>query len=130
MTSEMEIRLEAADRVTAHWGSQVVATDQDGTAPAPFDLFLASIGTCTGFYVSRFCRKRQIDPAGIRIVERVVSEPTTHRVERVEIEIALPPDFPEHYREAVLRAAGQCAVTRQLEQPPAIRLALVAPARA
>jgi ribosomal protein S12 methylthiotransferase accessory factor len=127
MTSDMEIRLERADRVTAHWAHHVVSTDQDDTAPSPFDLFLASIGTCTGFYVSRFCRKRQLDPTGIRIVERVVSDPETHRVERIEIELGLPPEFPDRYREAVLRAAGQCAVKQQLDRPPAVRVGLAPP---
>jgi putative redox protein len=118
MTGVLEISLAGQDRVAARWGALVLATDQDDSAPTPFDLFLASIGTCTGFYVARFCHSRQIDTSGIRIVERVVEEPATHRLEPVEIEIALPPAFPERYREAVLRAAGQCAVKRALEHPP------------
>jgi ribosomal protein S12 methylthiotransferase accessory factor len=124
MVESIDIRLEQADRVAAHWPRYSVTTDQEGTAPSPFDLFLASIGTCAGFYVSRFCRSRRIDPAGIRISERIVSDPGGHRVERVEIAIDLPPGFPERYREAVLRAAGQCAVKQHLERPPAVRIEL------
>jgi ribosomal protein S12 methylthiotransferase accessory factor len=124
MVDSIDIRIEEADRVTAQGGRYSVTTDQDGTAPSPFDLFLASIGTCAGFYVSRFCRSRRIDPAGIRISERIVSDPAGQQVERVEIAIGLPPGFPERYREAVLRAAGQCAVKRHLERPPAVRVEL------
>ena len=124
MTGALEIRLAGHDRVTAEWGSHALATDQDGSAPTPFDLFLASIGTCVGFYIARFCGTRDLDPSGIRIVERVVEDPGANRVERVEIEVALPPEFPARYREAVLRAAGQCAVKRHLEHAPAVEVAL------
>jgi ribosomal protein S12 methylthiotransferase accessory factor len=125
---EIEIRLERGDRVTAQWGDHALPTDQDGSAPAPFDLFLASIATCVGFYVSRFCRKREIDPQGVRIVQRATVEPGTHHVARIQIDIALPSGFPERYRDAVLRAAGQCAVKQHLERPPAIDVALTADA--
>ena len=127
MSPEIEIRLGSGDRVSAHWGRHALATDQDESAPAPFDLFLASIGTCVGFYVSRFCRRREIDPRGIRIVERPIPEGGTHRVERIEIEVTLPPEFPERYRDAVLRAALQCAVKQHLERPPAVDVELAPP---
>jgi putative redox protein len=124
MTRALEIRLEDDDRVVAEWDQHELVTDQNESAPTPFDLFLASIGTCTGFYVSRFCRSRQIDPTGIRIVERAAQESGTHRLERVEIEVSLPPEFPERYRGALLRAAGQCAVKQALEHPPVVEVAL------
>jgi ribosomal protein S12 methylthiotransferase accessory factor len=124
MTGTLEIRLEEDERVVATWGGHELVTDQNESAPTPFDLFLASVGTCTGYYVARFCRSRQLDPTGIRIRERTVEEGTTHRLARIEIEVALPPEFPARYREAVLRAAGQCAVKRALESPPVVEVAL------
>ena len=56
---------------------------------------------------------------GICIVQRNVTGPDG-MVERVELDIQLPPDFPERYREAVVRAADQCTVKQHLELPPLI----------
>lgn len=125
MAKQIEIRLGEGDRVSAHWGPHTLATDQDGSAPSPFDLFLASVGACTGFYVLRFCRERRIDTAGLRIVEHVRADSETHRVGRIEIELLLPPGFPERYRDALIRAASLCTVKRHLERPPEVAVTAV-----
>jgi len=119
---EMEITLGQSDRVDASFDGHLLATDQDGTLPAPFDLFLASIGTCAGIYVSRFCRKRGIPTDGIRLVQSATVDPATHMVGRIDLEIQLPTGFPEEYREAVVRSAGLCAVKKHLEKPPTIEV--------
>lgn len=117
---QMEILLSDSDRVDASFRGQTITTHQDGSAPAPFDLFLASMGTCAGIYVSRFCRQRGIPVDDIRIVQKHLVNPATRMVERVEMEIRLPEDFPEQYREAVVRSAQLCAVKKHLEAPPAV----------
>ncbi len=89
-----------------------------GSAPTPFAIFLASVGTCAGIYVLGFCRQRGLPVDGIQIRQRVESNPYTGMVERVEVEIQVPPDFPEKYRPALVRAAELCAVKKQLEKPP------------
>ena len=61
---EMTISMPGAGRVEAHFGGLTVTTDQDGTAPNPFALFLASIGTCAGIYVARFCQSRGVPHDG------------------------------------------------------------------
>ena len=116
----MQITFGPADRVDARFDGHVVATDQDGSQPSPFELFLVSIGTCAGIYVSRFCRKRGIPTEGIRLLQTETVDPGSGMVASIEIEIELPPDFPEAYREAVIRSAGLCAVKKHLEAPPAI----------
>ena len=116
----MEITFGPADRVEARFDEHVLATDQDGSQPAPFDLFLASIGTCAGIYVSRFCRKRGISTDAIRLVQSETVDPETGMVSRIDLEIQLPDGFPEAYRDAIVRAAGLCAVKKHLETPPAI----------
>lgn len=113
----MEIVLSDGDRVEAISRSGRIVTDQDGSAPAPFDLFLASIGTCVGFYVAKFCRQRGIRSDGIRIHESTVANRETEMVERIELDIRLPPDFPERYRDAVIRAAKLCAVKKHVSTP-------------
>lgn len=117
---DLDIVLTDTDRVEARAGDRVIVTDQNGEAPAPFDLFLASVGTCAGFYVGRFCHRREISTADIRIRQRAIRDPGTGLVERIEIEVSLPDAFPEKYRGAVLRAAEQCSVKKHLARPPTV----------
>lgn len=115
---DMEIVFPGGLRVDAIMGDMVVETNQDGSAPAPFGLFLASIGTCAGIYVLNFCKQRGLPTENIRIVQRMHASPLTRMVERIELDIQLPAGFPEKYRDAVIRAADQCAVKKHLASPP------------
>jgi len=124
----MEIRLPGNDVAEARFGEHTIRTAQDGSAPAPFDLFLASLGTCAGYFVARFCSQRGIPTEGIRITQVSERDEETHMVHRVEIEIELPEGFPERYREAVIRAAGQCTVKQHLASPPVIMMRTTEPA--
>ena len=111
-------------RVDAHFGPYTVQTDQPdmngkpGNAPTPFATFLASIGTCAGIYVLGFCKQRELPTEGIRIIQRMRSNPFTGLVGKVELEIQVPTDFPEKYHAALVRAADQCAVKKHFENPP------------
>jgi ribosomal protein S12 methylthiotransferase accessory factor len=123
---EIEISFPGGARVDASFGTYIVRTDQppagggEGSAPTPFALFLASFGTCAGIYVLGFLRQRGLPTEGVRLIQRASRNPASGMTDRVEIEILLPPDFPEKYRDAVVRAAEQCAVKKHLETPPAI----------
>ena len=105
-------------RVDAHFGPFHVKTNQDGTDPAPFGLFLASIGTCAGIYVLAFCQNRGISAENVRIVQRMYSNPMTGLVSKVDLEIQVPEDFPQKYYKALIRSADQCAVKKHFENPP------------
>ena len=63
----MQITFGDGDRVDALYRGKTISTDQEGPLPQPFELFLASIGTCTGYYVAKFCHKRDIPTDGIRL---------------------------------------------------------------
>ena len=121
---EMTIDFPGGARVDAHFGGLTVQTDQppkaggEGSAPTPFDIFLASLATCAGIYVLGFCRQRGIATEGIRLVQRVQCDPATKLAENIALEIHLPADFPEQYQAAVIRAAEQCKVKKQLGHPP------------
>jgi len=115
---DIEVRLAGGERVEAQVGKHRIVTDQDGSAPQPFNLFLASIATCSGIYVARFCEKRKISTDGVRILQRSIKNPETKMIERIEIAIELPESFPAKYRDAVKRAVGQCSVKKHLEQAP------------
>jgi ribosomal protein S12 methylthiotransferase accessory factor len=116
---DMEIVFPGGLRVDAVAGDMVISTDQDGSAPAPFGLFLASIGTCAGIYVLNFCRQRGLPTADLRIIQRMHTNPLTRLIDKIELDIQLPPDFPEQYKDAVIRSAQVCAVKKHLENPPA-----------
>ncbi len=117
---EMVIDFPGGSKVDAHFGPFTVQTDQPpaASAPTPFAVFLSSIGTCAGIYVLGFCRQRGLSTDGLKIVEHAFSDPLTGMVERIGLEIQLPPGFPEKYREAVIHSAQLCAVKKHLESPP------------
>ena len=122
---DMVIDFPGGARVDAHFGPYTVKTDQpvqgggEGSAPSPFALFQASLGTCAGIYVLNFCRQRDLPTEGIRLVQRTIPDPATNMVGRVELEILVPPTFPEKYHEALVRVASQCTVKKHIEHPPA-----------
>jgi putative redox protein len=117
---EMIIDFPGGSRVDAHFGPFTVATDQPpvASAPSPFEVFLSSIGTCAGIYILGFCKQRNLSTDGIRIVERISHSRVTGMLEKVDLEIQIPPDFPKKYRESLIRSAELCAVKKTLENPP------------
>src|SRR5215211_8435101 len=100
---EILIDFPGGSRVDAHFGKFTVSTDQPpaASAPTPFDLFLSSIATCAGIYVLGFCQKRGISMDGIEIVQRIHLNPVTGMIDEIEIEIIVPPTFPDKYRESL-----------------------------
>lgn len=122
----MQIRFPGGKKVQAVYDDMTVLTDQpvidggSGSAPSPFDLFLASIGTCAGYYVLSFCQKNNIPTEQIKLTAQFLRNPATHLVENITIDIQVPKEFPEKYKSAVIKAAGLCTVKRHLEQPPQI----------
>lgn len=97
---------------------QPVRDGGDGTAPAPFELFLASIGTCAGIYILSFCQSRNIPYEEIEIYQDLVYDPISRRIAKVKLEIRVPPEFPEKYRNELVKVANYCAVKKAIENPP------------
>ena len=117
---EILIDFPGGSRVDAHFGKFTVPTDQPPAAssPTPFDLFLASIATCAGIYVLGFCQQRGLSTDGIQIIQRTHHDPTTGMIGTIDIEILVPPTFPEKYRDSLIRSAELCKVKKHLEKPP------------
>jgi putative redox protein len=118
---EMMIDFPGGSRVDAHFGPFTVATDQPpaASAPGPFDLFLASIGTCAGIYVLGYCKNHGLPTDGIRILEKIHPDPASGMVAKIEIEIQVPASFPKEQYPALIRSAEQCKVKKHIAQPPA-----------
>jgi putative redox protein len=117
---EMMIDFPGGSRVDAHFGPFTVATDQppSSTAPSPFDVFLSSIGTCAGIYVLGFCMKHGLSVEGIKILEKIHANPASGMVEKIDIEIQVPPSFPKEHYASLIRSAELCKVKKHLAQPP------------
>ena len=129
--STMTVSFPGGKRVDADYNGFTIRTDQppraggEGSAPQPFDLFLASIATCAGIYVKGFCDSRQIPTDGLGLEMEIVPDPATHRIAKLVLEIRLPAGFPETHREAVIRAADQCAVKKHMFAPPEFEIRTV-----
>ena len=132
MSTTIDITFGGNRKVDAKVGTFVVNTDQSvkegggGTAPEPFMYFLASIGTCAGVYVQAFCSKRDISTDGIRIRQTMHRSQDGKRLESIDVDILVPPAFPQKYHGALARAADQCAVKKAILSPPAFQVRTVA----
>jgi putative redox protein len=121
---QMDLSFPGGKKVNSTYKDFTIATDQpkdeggDGTAPEPYDLFLAALGTCAGVYVLYFCHERGIDTSGLKMTLQADKNQTTHLFEAVRIHIALPSGFPAKYKSAVVRAAELCTVKRGFDAPP------------
>jgi putative redox protein len=127
----MEISFPGGAAVEARFRGHTVRTDQPekagghDTGPSPFDLFLASLGTCTGYYAAQYCELKGIDPRQLSVRLTTVRDEERKRLAKVRVEIELPPGFPDKYRKAIVRAADQCAVKRHIVEPPELEVVAV-----
>ena len=126
----MEITFDGGKVVTAHSHGHIIKTDQpldnggSDTAPSPFELYLASIGTCAGIYVKSFCDNRQLPTDNIKIVQKTEFSEETGLPTSIIIDIKLPPDFPEKYKASVLHVAGLCKVKKSSANPPEFEITI------
>jgi ribosomal protein S12 methylthiotransferase accessory factor len=125
MSQQMTIRFPGDKKVYADYNGFEIRTDQnrdnggEASAPEPFDLFFASLGTCAGHYVKSFCARRKIPADEIRLVQSWTRD-ENRKLKEIRIEIHVPAGFPAKYHAALVRAAGQCSVKRVLDTPPSV----------
>lgn len=119
-----KIKLAGRKKVNAEFNGFTVYTDQpltgggEGTAPAPFEMFLASLGTCAGIYIVGFCESRGLDSTGIEIELKLGYDPVKRGIGQVNLEIQVPPEFPDKYHASLVNTANLCAVKKFIENPP------------
>lgn len=115
-------------KVYAEQNGFLIQTDQpvngggEGTAPAPYELFLASIATCGGIYVKGFCDSRGIPADNIELHQSLKYDSVNQRVSEIIIKISVPPDFPEKYYDALVKSVNQCAVKKTIFDPPSFNV--------
>ena len=124
----MEITFDGGKVITAHLNDHIIRTDQPldnggaNSAPSPFDLFLASIGTCAGIYVKSFCDKRNIPTDGISIVQSEIYDNETGLPTSIDLEIKLPESFPDKYVSSVINVAELCKVKKTIMNKPDFKI--------
>ncbi len=132
------IRIEhvSEDAFDVHIRDHVVRVDQkvaDGGAdsgPTPTELFVAGLAACVGYSARRFLARHELPAAGLSVTARSTGAAKPARVGRIQVEIALPRDFPPERGAALLAVASHCSVHSSLKQPPEVEVALGEPALA
>jgi ribosomal protein S12 methylthiotransferase accessory factor len=121
----IKVTFPGGKRVDAEYKGFQIKTDQpayaggEGTAPAPFDLFLGSIATCVGFYVLAFCQNRGIQLDHASVTMRMSKSEEKKMIDKITFDIHLPSEFPEKYTKAVIKAVDSCAVKAHMVDDPA-----------
>jgi ribosomal protein S12 methylthiotransferase accessory factor len=129
----IDVTFPGQKRVNASVGSFVIATDQPlalggaNSAPAPYDLFLASVASCAGIYALGFCQARQLDTQGLGVSVDAVIDPQTMLATAFEIALTLPIGFPEKYQKAIVHAVEHCKVHKTISANPPFRVNIVEP---
>jgi len=120
----MRIFFPGNKKVYAEVNGFTIETDQspkgggEGSAPEPYTLFLASIGTCAGIYVKGFCDSRGLSAEGIELEQSIEWDPIKQKMGKIKIDIRVPDDFPVKYHDALIKVAEQCTVKKTIYDPP------------
>jgi putative redox protein len=120
----MEITFDGGKVITAHIHGHLIKTDQpvngggENSAPSPFELFLASIGTCAGIYINN----RKISTDNIRIIQSADYDKESGLPVNIKLDIKLPADFPEKYVTSVISVAQLCKVKKTIANPPVFEI--------
>ncbi|HEV8433443.1 MAG TPA: OsmC family protein [Thermoanaerobaculia bacterium] len=127
---KIEVSFPGGVAVDATVRNHVIHTDQPAPAgsdsgPSPFDVFLASIATCMGFYALRFCQERSLSTKGLGVTLEPIRAVAGGPVTTIDVQLRLPENFPPKYVDALGRAVDHCAVKRHMLTPPEFRLQLV-----
>lgn len=124
MDEILKIQFAGGAKVDALVNGRLIQTDQEpaeggeGSAPQPFQLFLASIATCAGIYALRFCEARGIPSHGIALAMCGDYDQKKKRYTKLGLHLTLPEGFPEKYRKSILRAMDLCSVKKHIVNPP------------
>ena len=129
-TQALQVTFPGGLAVQSDYRGHTILTDQPqrfggaDSGPAPFDLFLASIATCAGFYAAQFARARDLPTEGLEVSLEPVKSEDGKRIGLLRLVVKLPSGFPDKYRTALEKAIDQCAVKRHIVSPPQFSIEL------
>lgn len=122
----MEIKVNFLDnlRLEAKFDDFTVIADQpirykgDGSAPGPFDYFLASSALCAAYFVKLYCQTRDIPTDNIRLSQNNIVDPENRYKQIFKIQVELPADISEKDRQGILRSIDRCTVKKVVQTGP------------
>lgn len=116
------LRLEASFDDFTIIADQPIRYKGDGTAPGPFDYFLASSALCAAYFVKVYCVARNIPTEDIKVTQNNIVDPDNRYNQIFNIEIELPESISEHDREGILKAMDRCTVKRVIQNNPGFKI--------
>ncbi|WP_150912018.1 OsmC domain/YcaO domain-containing protein [Marinobacter halotolerans] len=130
----MEINVNFLDnlRLEAKFDDFTVVTDQpirykgDGSAPSPFDYFLASSALCAAYFVRVYCKARDIPTENIRLSQNNIVDPENRYNQIFKIQVELPEDISDKDRQGILRSIDRCTVKKVVQTNPTFEIEQVA----
>ena len=122
----MEIKVNFLDklRLEAKFDDFTVISDQpirykgDGSAPGPFDYFLASSALCAAYFVKLYCETRNIPTDNIRLSQNNIVDPENRYQQIFKIQVELPADISATDRQGILRSIERCTVKKVVQAGP------------
>ncbi|MBV0933899.1 OsmC domain/YcaO domain-containing protein [Marinobacterium weihaiense] len=129
----MEIKVNYLDnlRLEAKFDDFTVIADQpirykgDGSAPGPFDYFLASSAMCAAYFVKVYCNARDIPTDNIRLSQNNIVDPENRYNQIFKIQVELPDDISDKDRQGILRSIDRCTVKKVVQQGPTFEIEVV-----
>ncbi|MEY8251678.1 MAG: OsmC domain/YcaO domain-containing protein [Colwellia sp.] len=130
----MEIKVNFLDnlRLEAKFDDFSVIADQpirykgDGSAPGPFDYFLASSAMCAAYFVKVYCNSRDISTDNIRLSQNNIVDPEDRYNQIFQIQVELPESISEKDKKGILRSIDRCTVKKVVQQGPEFKVEAVA----
>ncbi|MCG9697683.1 OsmC domain/YcaO domain-containing protein [Shewanella sp. Isolate11] len=129
----MEIKVNFLDnlRLEAKFDDFTVTADQpirykgDGSAPSPFDYFLASSALCAAYFIKVYCKARDIPTENIRLSQNNIVDPEDRYNQIFQIQVELPEDISEKDRQGILRSIDRCTVKKVVQTGPEFKIETV-----
>ena len=126
----MEIKVNFLDnlRLEAKFDDYTVIADQpirykgDGSAPSPFDYFLASSAMCAAYFVKVYCKARDIPTDDIHISQNNIVDPENRYNQIFQIQVELPESISDKDRQGILRAIDRCTVKKVVQEGPEFKI--------
>ncbi len=130
MGKTIQVNFPGGVKVDAIIKDKTIKTDQsvrnggEGLEPEPFEHFLSSIATCAGIFALKFCQARDIPTEGMSLSMECETDKVKKLYGKMAINLDLPKDFPEKYKEAIIRSMDQCSVKKHIMDPPEFDITL------
>ena len=114
----MKVEFPGGLKVNAKSSKHLIKTDQNGSEPSPFELFLASLATCGGIFALSFCNSKGISTQGMDISMDLEMNKQTGMINKIIYDVKLPDDFPVKYEKALIKSIELCSVKKHMMTPP------------